>query len=164
MSRSTGLVRSPLRLLGAVLLCNAAGIAGALVTATGPSSWYETLAKPWFLPPPFVFAPVWTLLYVMMGIALYLIWMEGSDRPDVRRALSLFAVQLALNALWSPVFFGLQSPALGLVVILLLFGAVLLTVRQFLPVRKEAAWLLVPYCIWIAFATVLNTSILLLNA
>lgn len=164
MSRTVGPVRSPLRLLFAIILCNAAGIVGALITATGSSSWYGSLIKPWFVPPPFVFAPVWTLLYVMMGIALYLVWMEGLDTPGVRRALFFFAVQLLLNAIWSPVFFGLQSPGLALVVIIMLLGAVLLTIRQFLGVRREAAWLLLPYVLWIGFATVLNASILLLNS
>jgi benzodiazapine receptor len=164
MSSAIGPVQSPLRLLFSILLCNAVGIAGALVTATGSNSWYDSLLKPWFVPPPFVFAPVWTLLYIMMGIALYLVWMEGLDTPGVRKALFFFAVQLLLNGIWSPVFFGLQSPGLALVVIIMLLGAVLLTIRQFLGVRREAAWLLLPYVLWIGFATVLNASILLLNS
>jgi benzodiazapine receptor len=100
----------------------------------------------------------------MMGIALYLVWMEGLDTPGVRKALFFFAVQLLLNGIWSPVFFGLQSPGLALVVIIMLLGAVLLTIRQFLGVRREAAWLLLPYVLWIGFATVLNASIFLLNS
>ncbi|MBN1194338.1 MAG: tryptophan-rich sensory protein [Methanomicrobiaceae archaeon] len=156
-------VRDPVRLAVTVAASIAAGIPGSLVTKTGPGTWYGTLVKPWFFPPPFVFAPVWTVLYILMGIAAYRVWMEGTDKPAVRGALALFAVQLILNMLWSLIFFGLENPALALADILLLLLVLIATIVRFSAVRRDAAWLLVPYVLWVCFATVLNVSIVLLN-
>ena len=105
--------KSALILIGAVLLCNCAGLLGALVTSTGPGSWYETLVKPSFNPPSWLFGPVWTLLYILMGISLYLVIMEGRKGRDVRIPLVLFAIQLVLNTLWSFAFFAMESPAIA---------------------------------------------------
>jgi benzodiazapine receptor len=147
-----------------ILVCQLAGAIGSLATQASLSTWYEALAKPSFNPPSWVFAPVWTTLYTLMGIAAYLVWRRGWHRQDVKRALGVFAVQLVLNAAWSLVFFGLQAPLGGLVVIVLLLAAIVLTMRAFFPLSRTAGWLLVPYVLWVAFATVLNGSIWLLNS
>jgi tryptophan-rich sensory protein len=154
---------SALILIGAVLLCNFAGLLGALVTATGPGSWYESLVKPSFNPPSWLFGPVWTLLYILMGISLFLVIMEGRKGRDVRIPLVLFAIQLILNTIWSFAFFGLESPISGLLVILLLLVFIVATIVTFYPVRKAAAWLLIPYLLWVSFATVLNYALFTLN-
>ena len=146
-----------------VLACEAVGIAGALTTETGASSWYAGLEKPAFNPPGWVFGPVWTTLYAMMGIAAFLVWRAGTDRPEVRRALGLFAAQLVLNGIWTPIFFGAESIVGGAVVIVALLVVLALTIRAFFRVSKAAGWLLVPYFLWVAFATVLTLSIWALN-
>ena len=146
-----------------VLACQAVGIVGALTTDTGDSSWYAALDKPAFNPPGWVFGPVWTLLYALMGVAAFLVWREGTDRPEVRRALGLFAAQLVLNGIWTPIFFGAESIVGGAVVIVALLVVLALTVRAFFGISKVAGWLLVPYLLWVAFATVLTLSIWGLN-
>lgn len=146
-----------------ILVCQAAGAIGALTTDTGESSWYAGLEKPAFNPPGWVFGPVWTTLYTLMGIAAFVVWRAGTDRPEVRRALGLFAAQLVLNAVWTPVFFGAESIVGGAVVIVVLLVVLALTVRAFFRVSTVAGWLLVPYLLWIAFATLLNLSIWALN-
>lgn len=146
-----------------VVGCELVGLIGAATTVTGASSWYDTLDKPPFNPPNWLFGPVWTLLYALMGIAAYLVWREGTDRRDVRTALGLFAVQLVLNGIWTPVFFGAESIVSGAVVIVLLLVVLALTVRAFFRVSRTAGWLLVPYLLWVGFATLLNLSIWVLN-
>ena len=150
-------------LIGSVLLCNCAGLLGSLFTTTGPGSWYSTLIKPAFNPPAWIFAPVWTLLYILMGISLYLVIMEGMKGRDVRIPLLVFTIQLILNILWSYAFFGLESTFFGLLVIILLWISIVATMILFYPVRKAAAWLLVPYILWVSFATLLTYTIYSLN-
>ncbi|HMZ31423.1 MAG: TspO/MBR family protein [Methanomicrobiales archaeon] len=150
-------------LIGSVLLCNCAGLLGSLFTTTGPGSWYSTLIKPAFNPPAWIFAPVWTLLYILMGISLYLVIMEGIKGRDVRIPLLVFTIQLILNILWSYAFFGLESTFFGLLVIILLWISIVATMILFYPVRKAAAWLLVPYILWVSFATLLTYTIYSLN-
>jgi len=158
-----GKSRSILRLIAAVLLCLVVGSAGSLVTSTGSGSWYESLEKPAFTPPDWVFAPVWTTLFILMGIALYLVWESGTERRDVQIALIVFGVQLALNVLWSFLFFGMESPLLGLVDIVLLWIMIAVTIVLFYQIRKSAAYLLLPYIVWVSIATALNYSIYVLN-
>ena len=146
-----------------VVGCELVGILGALTTATGDSPWYDSLAKPPFNPPGWVFGPVWTVLYALMGIAAYLVWREGMDRPDVKRALGLFVAQLVLNGVWTPTFFGAESIAGGAVVIVALLVVLALTMRAFFRISRLAGWLLVPYFLWVSFATLLNLSIWWLN-
>ncbi|MDG6256400.1 MAG: tryptophan-rich sensory protein [Methanomicrobiaceae archaeon] len=164
MSSSLVGLRDPVKLVIAIVVCNMAGILGAIFTQTGPDSWYAQLVKPEINPPSFVFAPVWTTLYVLMGIALYLVWMEGTDRPGVRSAMAIFGVQLVLNFLWSFLFFGLESPLLGLIDIVILWVAIVATIAAFMKVNRTAAFLLIPYLLWVSFATFLNYRILVLNA
>ncbi len=146
-----------------VLGCELVGIAGALTAAAGDSPWYDALEKPPFNPPPWLFGPVWTALYALMGIAAFLVWRAGTDRPEVKRALGLFAAQLVLNGIWTPVFFGAESIVGGAVVIVTLLVVLALTVRAFFRVSRVAAWLLVPYLLWVGFAALLNLSIWGLN-
>ena len=133
-----------------------------LATAGGVSEWYPELVKPSFTPPNWVFGPAWTVLYLMMGVSAWLVW-RRQDEVDVRRPLTWFVVQLGLNAAWSVLFFGLRSPAAGMVDILLLWLAIGATVRAFAPVSKPAAALLLPYWAWVTFAAALNGGIWLLN-
>ncbi|MCH7398836.1 tryptophan-rich sensory protein [Belliella sp. DSM 107340] len=149
------------KLVISLILPQIAGGLGALVTISSVGSWYQTLEKPPFNPPSWVFGPAWTTLYVLMGISLYLIW--TSNHPLKRTALKLFGIQLFLNALWSPAFFGLESPILGLIVIIPLWGAILVCIKIFYPIHKWASFLLIPYILWVSFATVLNASIWYLN-
>lgn len=155
MSRQSWAWREALGLLLTVAAVNAVGAAPALVFGAD-TGW---VPKPWFYPPEYLFGVVWTLLFTLKGIAIYLIVREGIANRAVRRALYLFVFQFAVNVLWTPVFFGLQRPDLGLVVIVILFGAILLTMRAFGRVDRRAAALLVPYLVWVGFATVLNTAI-----
>lgn len=153
-----------LKLAACILASQAAGAFGALFTETGPGSWYAGLAKPSFTPPGWVFGPVWSTLYALMGISAWLVWKRGSlSTPPVRGALLLFAAQLALNAAWSGLFFGLKSTLLGLVGIAALAAAILATIMAFRPISSAAAWLLSPYFAWVCFASVLNFAIWRLN-
>ena len=152
-----------IRLVISLALPLAVGALSGLATARSVTDWYPTLAKPPFNPPPSAFGPVWTALYVMMGVALYLVWRVGWQRPGVRTAVVLFAVQLALNGLWSLLFFGLHSPALAFAEILMLWAAIAATAWAFRRVAPAAGMLMVPYLAWVTFAAVLNGSIWWLN-
>ena len=142
---------------------NLAGVLGVLVSDTGTSPWFMALEKPSFMPPTWLFAPVWTLLYTLMGIAAWRVWRRWgwAGAPG---ALSAFGVQLALNALWTPVFFGLHDLGMGLVIIVALWLAIAVTIGTFRRKDRLAAWLLAPYLTWVSFATALNAAILMLNA
>ena len=157
-------LRDFIALLASIFLCEAAGLVGSVFTTPAIPTWYASLKKPFFTPPSWIFAPVWITLYALMGTSLYVVWRKGLDRHDVRRAVSLFAVQLALNVLWSVVFFGMQSPLYGFIVIVLLWVVLLATVITFYRVSKLAGVLLIPYFLWGSFASALNLAILILNA
>lgn len=157
------IVRSPVILAFSILICLAAGFLGSLVTITGPGSWYDQLVKPWFNPPSFIFGPVWTALYILIGIALYLVLTEGLEKPPVRLAAGLFAVQLVLNAVWSYAFFGLESPFLGFVELVILWIFILATIIAFFRIKRIAAFLMLPYIAWVTFAGVLTYTIMILN-
>ncbi|MFC5971766.1 TspO/MBR family protein [Halomarina salina] len=154
--------RPLLTLAGAILLCELVGITGAVFTATGVESWYATLEQPALAPPNWVFGPVWTTLYALMGVAAWLVWREGRGR-ELRVALGLFGVQLALNFAWSFVFFGQEAILGGLVVILLLLFAIGTTTTAFWRIDRRAALLMVPYLAWVSFATYLNYGFWQLN-
>jgi benzodiazapine receptor len=159
--------KPPVRSVGLLLLCIAlpllAGAIGSLYTMSSIPTWYATLNKPAFTPLNWVFGPVWTTLYVMMGISLYLVVRGGLDAAPVRQGVFLFAAQLVLNTLWSVAFFGMRSPFLGLVTILALIALVTATIFAFYRVSRPAAWLLVPYLCWGCFATALNAMVWVLN-
>ena len=152
-------MRQGLVLLGFITLCLAAGALGAAVTAPAIPTWYAALAKPSFNPPNWIFAPVWTTLYVLMAIAAWLVWRRGNARTP----LVLFALQLVLNSAWSLLFFGLHRVDLALIDIALLLAAIVATALSFRPRSAVAALLLVPYLAWVSFATVLNFAIWRLN-
>lgn len=150
-------LRSLLVLAALVALCQLAGVAGAVVT---DASFYADLARPSWAPPGWLFAPVWITLYTLMGVAAWLVWRTGRGR---RGALTWFAVQLVLNAAWTPVFFGLGSISGGLIVIIALELAILGTIVAFARRSRLAAVLMVPYAAWVAFALALNASLWSLN-
>ena len=141
----------------------AVGSLSGLVTANSIDTWYTTLEKPSFNPPNWIFGPVWTLLYVLMGIAAGLVWNSLHDQGTIRRALTIYVVQLGLNATWSLVFFGLRTPTGALINIALLLAAIILCMRAFRPISPRAANLLYPYLAWVSFAALLNASIAQLN-
>ena len=124
-------------------------------------TWYNSLPKPWFTPPSWVFGPAWTILYVLMAVAAVMVWKSKENgRGDRRKALVAFAAQLALNVAWTPLFFGLHRPDLAFVDIVLLWLAIVATIVLFSRVRRAAAWLLAPYLAWVSFALVLNAAFL----
>ena len=139
------------------------GFVGSFVTRDSVSTWYAELSRPSFTPPDWTFGVVWPILYVMMGISAFLIWNEGFDKTEVKVALGIFGLQLILNGLWTPIFFGLQLIGLALIEILMMWAAILLTNIYFWKVSKPAALLLLPYILWVSFAIVLNASLFVLN-
>ena len=152
-----------LKLVGCVVVCELAGVAGALFTSRPALDWYAALKKPAFNPPNWVFAPAWTTLYALMGIAVFIVWRKGLDNPKVKTAVVIFAVQLILNAAWIPAFFGLRSTAAGLIVILGLWVGILAAIVAFLRVSRVSGVLLIPYILWTTFAVALNLSLVALN-
>jgi benzodiazapine receptor len=153
-----------LKLFASIAACQLAGVIGSVFTASAVPAWYDALKKPPFTPPGWVFGPAWISLYLLMGVAAFMVWSRGLDDSRVRIGLSVFIAQLLLNALWSPLFFGLRSPLAGLVDIVLLWGLIILTMVYFFKVSTAAGILLVPYILWVSFAAVLNFSILVLNS
>ena len=146
-----------------MLLCLTAGAIGSAFTFPAIPGWYASLSKPSFNPPDWVFGPVWTALYVLMGIAAYLVYRAGAGKKGVRAALAAFGVQLCLNVLWSLLFFGLRSPLYGLICIAALWLAIAATIIKFYGISKAAGLLLVPYMLWVSFAGLLNYYVWILN-
>jgi tryptophan-rich sensory protein len=152
-----------LKLVIAVLICLLAGFIGSVFTSRSVSTWYTTLDKPSFNPPDWVFAPVWTLIFILMGISLYLVWYKGIATEGVKVALIPFAAQFFFNILWSLLFFGLQSPFYAFIEIIILWITILLTIIYFYRISKVSSYLLIPYILWVSFAAVLNFMIVMLN-
>jgi len=150
-------------LAGFILLCLMAGGIGSIFTFQSIPTWYAGLNRPDFSPPNWVFGPVWTTLYIMMGIAAYLVYAKGIRKKETKTALALFSVQLVLNTLWSILFFGLQSPLYGFICIIALWLAIAATIWKFYGIDKNAGLLMVPYILWVSFASVLNFFIWMLN-
>lgn len=146
-----------------ILVCQLAGFLGSFFTRPSIETWYATLKKPPFTPPNWLFAPVWITLYALMGVSLFLVWREGLNHKKVRAALGIFVLQLALNTVWSMVFFGLRSPFAGLIEIAVLWIAVVATILYFFRISRTAGLLLIPYILWVSFAVVLNFYISKLN-
>jgi translocator protein len=157
------LMKDIFKLCSSVLACLAVGFAGSFFTNSSIGSWYAGLKKPFFNPPSWIFAPAWTILYVLMGVSAFLIWRQGLDKERIRTALFAFIIQLALNALWSPAFFGMKSELAGLGVITFLWAAITITIFLFYHISKLASFLLLPYILWVSFALVLNAAIFVLN-
>jgi tryptophan-rich sensory protein len=151
------------KLVVSVIGCQLVGILGTPFTLAAIPTWYATVNKPFFAPPNWIFGPVWTSLYLLMGVAFYLIWKQGWQKKKIRTATKFFLAQLGLNFIWSPVFFGLRSPELGLIVIIALLVFIVATMKKFYPLSKTAFYLLVPYLLWVSFASALNLAIVILN-
>ncbi len=137
-------------------LCLGAGIVGSFFTFSAIPTWYAALAKPSFSPPNWVFGPVWTILYILMGISLYLVWLK-------KKVPTVFWIQLILNVAWSIIFFGMKNPTLALVDIAVLWVAIVLTIKSFSKINNLAGQLLYPYLTWVSFASILNLKIVILN-
>ncbi len=168
-------INNTFKLIIAIVVSELAGIIGSGFTTPSIAGWYAGIVKPALNPPAWVFGPVWTTLFALMGIAAFLVWKKGLDRKDVhpvryskqsngvKIALGIFLGQLVLNTLWSIIFFGLHSPGGALIEIVFLWLAILATIIAFYKISKPAAWLLVPYILWVSFAMYLNYSIWVLN-
>jgi tryptophan-rich sensory protein len=151
-----------IKLIFAILICQLAGIIGSFFTAPSVRTWYQTIQKPTFTPPNWLFAPVWTTLFLLMGISLYLILIRRTNK-QVKLGLLFFGIQLLLNIIWSVLFFGLRNPLLGLIEIVILWVFILLTIISFWKIDKRASYLLIPYILWVSFAMLLNFYIWRLN-
>ena len=148
-----------------VIICLSVGYLSGMVTREAITTWYPTLVKPSFNPPNWIFAPVWTSLYVMMGIAAGLVWNQiASNKVAVTKALQFFGIQLVLNALWSYLFFGMHNLMLATIEVVLLWLLIFETYSQFAKINKTASYLLLPYLAWVSFASVLTASIWWLNS
>lgn len=153
-----------LRIAAIVLTCLAVGYFSSLVTRDNIPTWYATLKKPFFNPPNWVFAPVWTILYIMMGIAAGRVWNKvDSDQQNVKKGMYFFIIQLTLNALWSYLFFGMHNLFLSIIEIILLWLIIYETIIQFKKVDRLASKLLIPYLIWVSYASILTASVWYLN-
>ncbi len=152
-----------IKLVISIIACVVLGSIGGIATASSVDTWYATINKPSFNPPNWIFAPVWTTLFVLMGIAVALVWHEGINNKTVKNALFLFGIQFLLNMLWSWLFFGMQNPQLAFFEILLLWLFLLLTIRAFFGIKNISGWLLIPYILWVSFASILNFCIWQLN-
>ncbi len=150
------------KLLLAIFVCESAGIIGSIFTTSAISTWYSTLQKPSFSPPNWLFGPMWVILYALMGISLYLIW---KSKPSLQKGFAekLFYTQLILNAAWSVIFFGIQSPVMAFLEIVVLWVLILITILNVGKLNKTAGFVLIPYLVWVFFAALLNISIVFLN-
>jgi benzodiazapine receptor len=173
------LITSPILLTVSILISNLAGVIGSIGTASSVNTWYVTLTKPSFNPPGWIFGPVWLLLYTLIGISLYLVLLQNKKptglfswfkyklqrkkRERIQSAIVFFLIHLVVNALWSLVFFGMRDVGSALIVIILLWIMILTLIIEFFKIDKKAGLLLIPYLVWVSFATVLNYSILILN-
>ena len=156
-------IKSWLLLIISLAISVGVGALGSVFTETGSGTWYEALLKPVFNPPDWIFAPVWTLLFILMGISLFLVWRRGWKDILVRKGVTMFFIQLCFNLLWSYFFFGLHNPHLAFLEIIALWLSIAALMINFYRVDKRAAWLLWPYLAWVSFAAFLNFSILQLN-
>lgn len=147
----------------ALLMSFATGWLGQLATTPNIPTWYAALEKPVFNPPNWVFAPVWSTLYIMMAFSLYLVWTDEKFDRSKASAYAAFAAQLILNTTWTFIFFGLNSPEIAIIIILSLIIAIIFTMKLFWPISRLATYLLIPYLAWVMFATLLNISIATLN-
>jgi translocator protein len=150
-------------LLFCILISHLAGILGSFFTVSSIDSWYVNLDKPIFNPPNWIFGPVWLTLYTMMGIALYIIWHRNIRKKKVRQAVKLFLIHLVFNAAWSIIFFEFHQMFIALLVIIALWIMILMLIARFYELNKIAGYLLIPYILWVSFASVLNASLWMLN-
>ena len=162
-------INNTFKLIIAIVVSELAGIIGSVFTSPSIAGWYATLVRPALNPPAWVFGPVWTILFALMGIAAFLVWSsyakatDGQEKRNIKMALVLFGMQLILNTLWSIIFFGLHSPGGAFVEIIFLWLAILATIIAFAKISRPTIWLLLPYILWVSFAGYLNYSIWMLN-
>ena len=152
-------MKKPIKFVLAIILCFAASAIGSIFTVSSIPSWYSTLIKPSFNPPNWIFGPVWTILYFLMAITLYLIWTKKKNVQAER----WFYLQLILNAAWSVIFFGLHQPLIAFIIIILLWLSILATIFWARKTTKTGAYLMIPYILWVTFASVLNLMLVILN-
>lgn len=152
-----------LKFIAAVLICEGVGLISTPFTVSAIPTWYAALHKPFFSPPNWIFGPVWSALYFLMGVSAFLVWEKGPKKKRGKEALKFFLIQLALNFVWSLVFFGLHAPLLALIEIIILWLAIFVTIKKFYSVSKFASYLLVPYLLWVSFASILNLAIFIAN-
>jgi tryptophan-rich sensory protein len=150
-------MKNSIKLLISLAICQLAGVIGSVFTSKSVSTWYTTISKPSFNPPNWLFAPVWISLFLLMGVSLFLVWKKDN------KGLIIFFIQLFFNILWSIAFFGLKSPLFGFIIIIVLWILILLTIIRFFKISKLAGWLLIPYILWVSFASILNFSIWIIN-
>ena len=151
------------KFFAAIFVSYLAGIIGSIPTMDAIDAWYKNLNKPFFNPPNWIFAPVWTTLYFMMGVAFYLVLVSQKNKKDRSAATNVFLFQLLLNAVWSILFFGLQLPLIAFFEIVFLWFMISVTIRKFVKISIPAAVLMIPYFLWVTFAMILNAAIVLLN-
>ena len=152
-----------LKLVISVGICFLVAFIGSALTLSSLPTWYSTLNKPIFSPPNWIFGPVWTILYFLMGVSLYIVWNKNLKNKNKDEAIKIFIFQLILNLLWSFVFFSLHQPLLALITIIILWFFILMTIKYFYKISKLAAYLLIPYILWVSFASLLNLFIVGLN-
>ncbi|MDD3679682.1 MAG: tryptophan-rich sensory protein [Candidatus Shapirobacteria bacterium] len=151
------------RLLISIFICQLAGIIGSFFTTGAINTWYIFLEKPSFAPPNWLFAPVWISLYTLMGVSFYLVWQSSLGKKEHKAAINLFLVHLVFNSAWSIIFFGAQEIGLALLEILLLLVLLVAVIVKFYQIDKKAALLLLPYFVWVSFASFLNYQLWVLN-
>lgn len=154
---------SILKFVVSIGVCFLVAFIGSALTLSSIPTWYSTLNKPIFSPPNWIFGPVWTFLYLLMGISLYIIWNKNLRNKNKEKAMKTFILQLILNLLWSLVFFGLHQPLLAFITIVILWISIFVTIKYFYRISKPAAYLLIPYLLWVSFASLLNLFIVGLN-
>jgi len=157
------MIKKIIKLFVSVLICLGAGFLGSIFTTPAIPTWYATLNKPSFNPPNWLFAPVWTTLFILMGISAFLVWQKGLKKKGVKKALVFFLIQLIFNVLWSFFFFKFHSPFLALLDIIVLWFLILLTMIKFFKINNTASLLLIPYLLWVSFASTLNYFFYKLN-
>lgn len=149
-------------IVGSVVCLIIGGLSG-YATAGSIGSWYSTLNKPFFNPPNWIFGPVWTVLYILMGASAGIIWDQGWNKPEVIKALGVFGIHMLLNAAWTLIFFGMEAPLFALIEIFLLWISILIYARIFYKIKAYTGWMQIPYLLWVSFASVLNGAIVWLN-
>ena len=152
-----------IKLIISLVITLVAGFIGSFATSQSVKTWYLEINRPPITPPNWIFAPVWTALFILMGISFYLVWQKGIDYPGVKVAIIIFIIQLVLNVLWSFSFFALRSPKIGFVNILILWIMILITIIRFIKIAPVAGYLMIPYILWVSFASILNAWIMVLN-
>jgi translocator protein len=146
-----------------IFLCFFVAFLGSVFTLPSIPGWYSTLHKPFFNPPNWIFGPVWTILFFLMGVSFYIVWTENINNKKKESAIKIFILQLVLNLLWSLAFFGLHQPLLAMAIIVILWLSIFMTIKYFYKISRLSAYLLYPYIAWVSFASILNFTIVILN-